>query len=100
MPTVRTRILWFFAGAALAALVIALVYQIPFVKDRLEWRLDAASGIVRGWILPGDTLPTPQATRSIQAPTRPPATATPAITAAPIPTSTPLPSSVALTAPA
>lgn len=97
---VRARILWFFAGAALAALIIALIYHIPFVKDRLEWRLDAASGIVRGWILPGDTLPTPQATRSIQTPTRPPATATPAITATPIQTPTPLPSSVALAAPA
>ncbi|MBM2842656.1 MAG: hypothetical protein HW404_493, partial [Anaerolineales bacterium] len=31
-------------GAAVAALIIFLVYQVPFVKDRLEWRLDAASG--------------------------------------------------------
>jgi len=38
---VQTRVFWFVLGAALAALVLFLVYQVPFVHDRLEWRLDA-----------------------------------------------------------
>ena len=42
-----------------AAALLLIVCQIPPVKFRLEWRLDAFSGIVRGWIRPDQTLPTP-----------------------------------------
>jgi len=50
---------WFLAGAVLTGSVLFGVYQIRWVKDRLEWRLDAAAGIVAGWLHPGETLPTP-----------------------------------------
>lgn len=94
------KIAWFSLGAAAAALIIFLVYQVPFVKDRLEWRLDAASGIVRGWLRPGQTLPTVSAPPVIRTLTVAPPTHAPAISATPAPTTTPLPAAVALTAPA
>jgi tetratricopeptide (TPR) repeat protein len=93
------RAAWFTLGAALAALVIFLIYQVPFVKDRLEWRLDAASGIVRGWIRPGDSLPTARATFSVVTPTRRPPTATPQVSPTPAPSPTPMPQQVSLPAP-
>jgi tetratricopeptide (TPR) repeat protein len=94
---------WFLLGAALTAGLVFLVYQIQPVKDRLEWRLDAASGIVRGWLRPGDTLPTPLAqldgTRPA-VPTRQPTTSPrPATPAPPTPSPTPRPGAVALAAP-
>ena len=42
-----------------AAALLLIFYRIPPVKFRLEWRIDAFSGIVRGWIRPDQTLPTP-----------------------------------------
>ncbi|MCZ6529012.1 MAG: C39 family peptidase [Chloroflexi bacterium] len=54
-----TRVLWFAVGALAVAGLLLLAYQIPPVKFRLEWRLDSFSGIVRGWIRPDQTLPTP-----------------------------------------
>jgi tetratricopeptide (TPR) repeat protein len=50
---------WFGGGVLAAAALLLIVYQVPPVKFRLEWRLDAFSGIVRGWIRPDQTLPTP-----------------------------------------
>ncbi|MBF8256772.1 MAG: hypothetical protein HW375_1679, partial [Anaerolineales bacterium] len=97
---VTRRVAWFFVGAAVAALIIFLVYQVPFVKDRLEWRLDAASGIVRGWLRPGDSLPTPRATFVVVTPSSRPATLTPQVSATPAPTPTPIPHQVSLPAPA
>jgi tetratricopeptide (TPR) repeat protein len=87
-------------GAALAALFIFLVYQVPFVHDQLEWRLDAASGIVRGWLRPGDQLPTAHPVAGVMTPTARSATETPATSATPAATATPLPASVSLPAPA
>jgi tetratricopeptide (TPR) repeat protein len=87
-------------GAAGAAFLIFLIYQVPFVKDRVEWRLDAASGIVRGWLRPGDSLPTPRATFAVVTPTSRAPTPTPQVSATPAPTATALPQSVSLTAPA
>jgi tetratricopeptide (TPR) repeat protein len=95
---------WFALGALAASLGAWLVYQVPPVKERLEWRLDAAGGIVRGWLRPGDTLPAPS-TGLAGAPTtpwptpspRPTLTVDPVATSTPIPT--PLPSSVSLTPP-
>lgn len=95
----RTRVLWFLLGAALAALLIFLVYQVPYVRYRLEWRLDAASGIVRGWLRPGQTLPTARAPSVVRTLTQVSPTETPIASPTPAPTATPLPSSVALTAP-
>jgi len=85
------------------SLLIGL-YQIPPIHDQLEWRLDAASGIVRGWIYPGDQLPAMQVA-PIQAPPTPWSTHTPAPTVTGIPptvtpTPTPLPGRVELDAPA
>lgn len=55
----QNRLAWFGLGAVLAALGLFLIYQLPPVKYHVEWRLDALNGIVRGWIRPGETLPTP-----------------------------------------
>lgn len=102
-----TYIFWFILGAAgMLALVLAL-YQVPPVKDRLEWRFDMAEGIVRGWIYPGETLPTPQgvADRPVPPTAAPTATAVPisatgdTATSTPAPSPTPLPERVQLPAP-
>jgi hypothetical protein len=93
------RLAWFILGAASAALLIFLIYQVPFVKDRLEWRVDAASGIVRGWLRPGASLPTPRAVVAIRTPTHRPPTPTAQTSPTPAATPTPLPRSVALPAP-
>lgn len=102
----RPRLQWFGAGVVAAAGLLWLLYQIPPVKFRLEWRLDAFSGIVRGWLHPGDTLPTPVSVaggqlQPLALPTNPPTATpeTPVHTATPAPTPTPLPESVMLTAP-
>jgi hypothetical protein len=101
----RERLAWlgrFALGALIIGLLVFLIYQIPAVQSQLEWRLDAAAGIVRGWIYPGDTLPTPAT--PVTLPTRS-ATRTPTTTASaeidvtPLPTPTPLPSSVRLPTP-
>jgi tetratricopeptide (TPR) repeat protein len=85
---------WFALGAAIAALGLWLIYQLPPVKYRLEWRLDAAEGIVRGWIRPQELLPTPSgADRSLAVPTARPSP-TPAATPnepAPTPEASPTP---------
>jgi hypothetical protein len=101
----RHRITWFAAGAGLAVVCFWAIYQIPFVKYRLEWRLDAFSGIVRGWIRPGETLPTPaHKLDAIKTPTPLP-TYTPTkaaqdpVAETPEPTPTPIPSTVVLTPP-
>lgn len=100
---------WFALGALLAGLLSWAAYQMPPVRYRLEWRLDMAAGIVRGWLYPGDTLPTPEGAAAFLATP----TALPSPTAAPTrsarPTSgppptptatpTPLPPSVRLPSP-
>jgi tetratricopeptide (TPR) repeat protein len=99
--------MWFAVGALAAAAFLLLAYQIPPVKFRLEWRLDAFSGIVRGWIRPDQTLPTP-ASASVSSfqllalPTRAASSAEPEkseILAAPAPSPTALPASVSLRSP-
>jgi len=103
------RLAWlarFLLGAAATALAGWLIYQLPPVKYRLEWRLDAASGIVLGWLHPGDTVPTPAgaAAQAMQANLFPTMTPLPAPTAAqsstPAPTATPIPGAVSLAPPA
>jgi len=98
-----SRIGWFALGGLLSAGLLASLYLLPPVRDRLEWRFDAAGGIVRGWLHPGDTLPTPIGYTTPRlthtpAPTQTPAP-TPLLTSTPTLTPTPLPSAVALAAP-
>ncbi len=101
----RSWILWFLVGTILVGLLLAGIYQIPSVKFNLEWRIDAAFGIVRGWIFPHDVLPTPSGATVI---TTPP-TSVPSPTSdvlqsdpspTPAPTPIPLPESVMLPSPA
>jgi tetratricopeptide (TPR) repeat protein len=100
----REKIGLFILGAAITAALFFGIYQVPIVKYQLEWRLDAAVGIIRGWMYPGDTLPTPVgASKEIKPPTAMP-THTPGVTPdmptpTPQPTPTPLPDRVSLEAP-
>ncbi len=96
--------MWFLVGTILTGLLLAGIYQIPSVKFNLEWRIDAALGIVRGWIFPHDVLPTPSGAMAI---TDPP-TSVPSPTSdvlqsvtspTPGPTPIPLPESVMLPSP-
>ncbi|MEX2161284.1 MAG: C39 family peptidase [Anaerolineales bacterium] len=79
-----------------------LVYQIPAVKARVEWRLDAAIVYLRNWLAPAGELPPPQVENS----SAPLATAggianpTPAPTPIAQVTPTALPGAVQLVAPA
>ncbi len=101
----RNRILWFILGACLAIATLWLLYQIPPVKFHVEWRLDAFSGIVRGWLQPAETLPTPAGagaalSKPVAIPTIKRTTPSPAGTVeGPKATSTPLPDRVSLPAP-
>lgn len=98
---VQSRLAWFGLGAGLAALSLFLIYQLPPVRYHVEWRLDALNGIVRGWIRPGETLPTPD---GLAGPPPVVRTATPSTrvgaSASPSPTWPPLPASASLPAPA
>lgn len=108
MTSKATSAAWFAVGAAVALALMVAIYQVPPVKYRLEWRLDKAEGIVRGWFAKGDTLPTPvgsvrmAAAVPTAAPTRDPtqqSTDQPGPTATPMPTATPIPGSAQLPAP-
>lgn len=69
----------------LALLLVPLVYQLPWVKQRLDWRLDIARTYVRGVFQPGSAVPTPstRTTLVLQAasptPTLEPPTSTPVL---------------------
>lgn len=69
----------------LAILLVPLVYQVPWVKQRLEWRLDIARTYVRGVFQPAGAVPTP-----VTRPTLVVQAAAPTPTVA-VPTSTPAP---------
>ena len=75
-------------AAALLGLVLlgGLVYQIPAVKTRLGWRIDAAEAYLRGVIHPAGAVPTP---KSVFVP--PTLEAEPSPTPQPSPTASPLP---------
>ena len=99
-----TRVLWFAVGALAAAALLLLAYHIPSVKFRLEWRLDAFSGIARGWIRPDPTLPTPASAsvssiQPLDLPTRSTDPGQTAIPPTPAPSPTALPSTVSLSSP-
>lgn len=100
----REKIGLFALGAVITALVIVGLYQLPPIKNALEWRLDAAAGVVRAWLHPGDTLTAPQgASVALITLTELSPTHTPSVdletTLEPTATPTPLPDSVVLEAP-
>jgi tetratricopeptide (TPR) repeat protein len=86
----------------LTAGLAILVYQIRIVRFQLEWRIDAFSGIIRGWMRPGEVLPTPSSSRTqieiatIAIPTLSEASIAPTL---PVATPTSLPESVILDSP-
>ena len=95
------RVFWFAAGGLAAAILLWLTYRLPPVQFNLEWRLDAFSGIVRGWMHPGETVPTPAGVVAADlVPIRlPTGTPRPTSPAPPTATPSPRPASVALPAP-
>ena len=95
-------LLRFALGAVIIGLLFGLALLIPGVRSQLEWRLDAAAGVMRGWIYPGDTLPTlvNMGSTPMPFPTRMPSpTTNEATPSAPTPIPTPLPASVRLFSP-
>jgi hypothetical protein len=100
----REKMAWFAIGTVLTIVVMLLVYQIPVVKYHLEWRIDAAASMVRGWIHPGETLPSPsgsiaETTVLEHLPTALPSPTTQVPLASPSPSPTPPPARVLLSAP-
>jgi hypothetical protein len=93
-------LLRFALGAGIVGLLLGLIMLVPGVRSQLEWRLDAAAGVVRGWIYPGESLPTlvsPVTTPQQTATRMPSPTATEV--AQSVPTPTPIPASVTLFSP-
>ncbi len=92
----RRRWPLFLVGSIVLAFFI---YQIPWVKSRVDWRVDAAQTYVRSLLAPAGDLPAPQvsvAQNQSPASTLTPLPSTPTPQASP----TPLPASVQLPAPA
>jgi len=83
------RMLLAAVGLAAAGL---LIYQIPAVNERLNWRIDFASAYVRGVIDPVKQLPTPVMVQSTVMPSATPAPSPTAPGATAVPSPTPLPS--------
>ena len=100
----RIRIVWFGTGALIMAGLLLGLYQIPSIKFRLEWRMDAAAGILRSWLHPEQQLPafgpSVQAVPPTILPTHTPRPSPTGIIPTRTPTPTPLPSEVGLRAPA
>jgi tetratricopeptide (TPR) repeat protein len=99
-----SRLRWFGFGAVLTAVVLWGAYQLPSVRYHLEWRFDAALSTLRGWFIPGETLPVPVGAEWVES--SPPVIATlphQTPTLSPrielVPTATPLPASVLLESP-
>lgn len=57
-------------GMLSAALVVFLIYQIPFVHQRLSWRIDFALTYLRGVVHPVEEMPTPAGLDITLEPTR------------------------------
>jgi tetratricopeptide (TPR) repeat protein len=84
------------------ALLVLLLYQVPYVKYHVGWRLDAARAYLRGVIDPVSAVPTALPAEGIVITKTPsPQTTSTAAgkTTTPLPTATPLPSIIALPAP-
>ena len=118
-PKNEKRRLWLFILPGIAGLVLLALglYQVPAVRSRVEWRLDAAEAFVRVALNPVGEVPTPLPMPVVhithEATTAPAETSVPATTAteqptamipveshAPMPSPTALPQKVQLTAPA
>ena len=112
----RQRRWWFFGLLTIFGLVLGL-YQIPAVRSRLEWRLDAGGAFVRVALNPvGEaptSLPMPAVRITHGATTTPSATPAPSLTTqaqptaaepeespTPMPSATALPETINLTSPA
>lgn len=100
----RSRVLWFVAGVIISAVLFWIAYQFTPIKEQLEWRLDAASGIIRGWLYPGDMLPAPSSAHTAVVTPFPIATHTllvndVAVSTTPTLTPTPIPEAVLLSSP-
>lgn len=104
---------WSLVGLLLLLLAAIFVYNLPPVKQRLDWRLDFALTYLRGLVNPVGAPPTPLPQPHMAVTSQPTATpsplpltpfpSTPALTPTSLPptlTPTPLPASVALPAPA
>jgi tetratricopeptide (TPR) repeat protein len=96
----RARWAWISSAGLIAAGL--LLYQIPGIQDRVDWRYERTVTYVRALLHPAGPVPT-----ALPAPTQDPGAATPASaststpppTSLPTPTSVPLPAQFALTSP-
>ena len=98
--------------AGLAALAAWAIYQLPPVRQRLDWRLDFALAYLRGMVRPVSEMPTALPPPAVRVTTNPTETAKPAqiantptatvppVTPSPTLSPTPIPESVSLPAPA
>ncbi|MEX1247246.1 MAG: C39 family peptidase [Anaerolineales bacterium] len=87
--------------ALLSLLLLAfIVYQVPEVKQRVDWRVGGAVAYVLNWLDPVGALPAPEVINSSIAPSEAPTLTPHPATATPQFTATPLPASVQMAAPA
>ena len=86
-----------------------LIYLLPPVRSRVDWRLEVARTYLRGVLNPAGALPTPEARLTLTPTSTTPPTATPlpelptataVLTSTPQPTPTPIPGAVTLNPPA
>ncbi|MCJ7625434.1 MAG: hypothetical protein MUO76_18195, partial [Anaerolineaceae bacterium] len=59
-------------GVLVLIIIVVLVYNVPAVKNRLEWRLDALMVYLRSVVNPIGSLPTPVAVIASITPTTDP----------------------------
>lgn len=85
------RMMYLAGGAILLAIAL---YQIPWVRLRVDWRLQVAQTFIASRLNPAGALPPPQVLSSETAPVASPTPLPP--TATPLATPTPLPNSVQL----
>lgn len=93
------RMRMFVLGAAGLILLAVLVFQIPAVKARLDWRYEVWSTYVQNAVDPVGRMPTPLPSTPFATFTPAPSTPTPAATEAPTSTLAPLPTEVTLPSP-
>ncbi|HEX8993001.1 MAG TPA: C39 family peptidase [Anaerolineales bacterium] len=89
-------LLWGLAGCAVLGVIL---YQLPFVKSRVDWRYEVWSTYLQNVVDPVGKMPTPVASTPFATFTPRPPTATPAATEAPTATATPLPAKAILPSP-
>ena len=96
----KKKIFFAFAGLAILIGLAAAIYQIPAIKNRLEWRMIVWSTYVHNTVDPVGKMPTPLPSTPFATFTAVPFTPTPIaitpITITPSATSQPLPLQVSL----